>query len=139
MGGEIVHAGETHLLSLKQPVPHAPARVRRVHAADHGDFLHDRQHFKLADLHRHGVSVAVSHQAAARAVSGHAEAAGIVNDDEVGPAAFDEFGADARAGAGGDDRLAFAQDGAEPFNDIFAGVGVTLSGPGVGHGRSVAD
>jgi hypothetical protein len=42
-------------------------------------------------------------------VAHHAETAGIINDDEVGAAFFDEFRADARACAGGDDRLAFRE------------------------------
>ena len=116
-------------------MPHAPARVGRVHAANHRDLFHDRQDFKLADFHRHGVGVAVRHQAAGGAMAGHAEAAGVVNDDEVRPAAFDEFCADAGACARGDDRLAFFERGAEALDDLLARVGISFSSPGIWHGQ----
>ena len=134
MGGEIVHAGEAHVLDLKQPVPHAPAGIGGMHAADDRDFLHDRQHFELAYLHRHRIGVAVSHQTAGGAVAGHAKSARVVNDDQVGATAFDELGADTRAGAGGDDRLTSPECGAEAFDDFFAAIGVSFSGPGIRHG-----
>ena len=72
-----------------------------------------------------------------RAVAHHAEAAGVVDDDEVGAALLDELGADAGAGAGGDDRLAFRQRGVEAFADFLAGVGISFSSPGIGHGFEV--
>jgi len=65
-------------------------------------------------------------------VASHAEAARVVNDDQVGPAALDELGADAGAGAGGDDRLAFFQCGTQALDDFLAGVGISFSDPGVG-------
>ena len=134
VSGEIVHTGKAHGLHLEQPVPHAPARVGGVNAANDRDFLDDGEHFELADFHRHGVGVAVGHQAAGRAMAGHAKAAGVVDDDEIGAAALDEFGADARAGSGGDDRLAFPERCPEAFDDFFATVRVSFSGPGIGHG-----
>jgi hypothetical protein len=39
-------------------------------------------------------------------MSGHAKTARVVDDDEVGAAALDEFRADSGAGTGGYDRLA---------------------------------
>ena len=86
VGGKIVHAGEAHLLHLAEPVPHAAPGIGRVHAANHRHFLDDRQHLVFADLHGDRVRVAVGHHSAGRAVAHHAEAAGIVNDDEVGAA-----------------------------------------------------
>ena len=134
VGREVVDAREAHVLHLAQPVPHAAARVGGVDAADDGDFFDDGQHLVFADLHRDGVGVAVGHHAGRGAVASHAEAAGVVDDDQVGAAAFDELGADARAGAGGDDRLALGHRVTETGDDFGAGVGVSFSGPGVGHG-----
>ena len=110
VGGEIIHAGEPHGLHFAEPVPHAAPRIGGVHAADHGNLLYDGQHFVLADLHRDGVGVAVGHEAGGRAVTGHPEAAGVVNDQEVGAAFLDELGGDAGASPRRDDRFA-ARDG----------------------------
>ena len=77
--------------SLAQKVPHASTRVGTMHAADHGHFLDDGQHFEFADLHRDRIGIAIGHQAARRAVARHAKAARIVDDDQVGPALFDEL------------------------------------------------
>src|SRR5436309_11632902 len=132
--GKIIHAGEAHVLDLKQPVPHAPARVGGMHAADDGDFPDDGQDLELTDFHRHGVGIAVSHQTARGAVAGHAETSGIVNNDKIGPAAFDELGADAGAGAGGDDGLAFLKRCPKAFKDFFARVRISFSCPGIRHG-----
>jgi hypothetical protein len=98
-----------------------------------GHFLDHGQHFVFADLHGDGVGVAVGHHAAGGAVAHHAEAAGVVDDDEIRATALDEFGADAGAGAGGDDGVP-REGGAQAVDDFFAGVGVAFAGPGIGHG-----
>ena len=76
-------------------VPQTPAST--------GVSLHDRQH-----LARHvdddGVGVAVGHQPGEAAAAGHAEAARVVDDDQVDAAALGELGRDAGPGAGADDR-----------------------------------
>ena len=134
MGGKVVHAAETHLLDLAQPVPHAAAGIGGVDAADDGYFFDDRQHFVLTDLHGDGIGIAVGHHAAGGAMTHHAEAAGVVDDDEVGAALLDEFGADARASAGGDHGVAFLDGVHQALADFFAGVGISFAGPGIGHG-----
>ena len=74
----------------------------------------DRQHF-ARHFHDDGVRVAVRHQPGERPAAGHAIAARVVDDDEVDAARLFELGADARAGAAADDRLAafdaFAESG----------------------------
>ena len=82
-----------------------------VDAANHGHLLYDGQHLVLADFHGHGIGVAVGHQARSRAVARHPEAAGVVDDDQVDPALFEELRADAGASAGRDDRLASTERG----------------------------
>ena len=77
------------------------------------------QHLVFADLHGDGVGVAIGHQAGGRAVAHHAEAAGVIDDDEVRAALLDEFRADARARAGGDDRLAFLERVVEALDDFL--------------------
>jgi len=68
-------------------------------------------------------------------VSSHAKSSGIVDDDEVAATAFDELGADAGAGARGDDGVALRERGVEALAHFLARVGVSFSGPGVGHGE----
>ncbi len=135
VGGEVVYAAEAHIFDLKEPVPHATAGIAAMHAADNGSFFDDGQDFVFADFHGDGVGIAVSHEAGGGSASSHAETAGVVNDDEVSAAFFDEFGGDACAGAGGDDGLALLEGGAEAIDNFFAGVGISFSGPGIRHIR----
>ncbi len=102
-----------------------------------GHFLDHGQHFVFADLHGDGVGVAVGHHAGGRAVAHHAEAAGVVDDDEVGAALLDELGADARAGAGGDDGIALLDGAHQAVDDFFAGVGISFSSPGIRHSSAL--
>ena len=136
VGGEVVDAAETHGLDLTEPVPHPTAGVGGMNSADDGDFLHHREHLIFANLHGDGIGVSVGHQATGRAVSAHPESTGVVDDNQVGPAFFDEFGADASTSSGSNNRLAAAQGLMKPFDDFFAGVRVSFSGPRIGH-RSV--
>jgi hypothetical protein len=122
VGREVVHAGEAHFLHLAEPVPHAAARVGGVDAADDRNLLDDREHLVFADLHGDGVGVAVGHHAAGGAVTHHAEAAAVVDDDEVGAALLDELGADAGAGAGGDDGVALSSTRAEALDALLSRV-----------------
>ena len=108
VGGKLFTPEKPIVLDLQKPVPHAAARIGGMHAADDGNFLHDGQHFVFADLHGDGVGIAVGHHAAVEPWPAHAEAAGIVDDDQVRAALLDEFGADAGAGARGDDGLALS-------------------------------
>ena len=133
VGGEVVDAGEAHVFDFAEPVPHAAAGVGGVDAADDGDILDDREDFVFSDVHGDGIGVAIGHHACGGAVAHHAEAAGVVNDDEVGTAFFDEFGGDAGACAAGDDGLTFGEGGVEAVDNFLPCVGVSDSGPGVGH------
>ena len=81
VGWEVVNAGEAHVLHLAEPVPHAAARVGGVDAADDRDFFDDREYFVFADLHRDRVGVTVGHHAGGGTVTGHTEAAGVIDDD----------------------------------------------------------
>jgi hypothetical protein len=134
VGGEVVHAREAHFLDAAQPVPHAAAGIGGVDAADDRDLFDDGQDFVLADLHGDGIGISIGHEAAGAAVAHHAEAAAVVDDDQIGTAFFDELGADARACTGGDDRLALGAGGFETVHDFLLRVGVSDSGPGIGHG-----
>ena len=133
VGGEIVHAGETHLFHLAQPMPHATTGIGRMNAADNRAFFDDRQDFVFTDVHGDGIGVTVGHHAGGGAVAHHAEATAVVDDNEIGAAFFDELGADARAGSGCDNSVVFIERGLQAFANFFAGVGITDSGPGVGH------
>lgn len=95
MGGEVVDAGEAHVLYLFEEMPHASARVGGVDSADDGDFIDDGEDFEFSDFHGDGVGVAVCHHAGDGACASHAEASGCVDDDEVCAAFFDELCGDA--------------------------------------------
>jgi len=90
-----------------------------MHAADDRDLFDDGQHLILANLHGDGVGIAIGHEAAGRAVAHHAEAAAVIDDDQVRAAFLDELRADARARACGDDRLALRQRGFETIDDFL--------------------
>jgi hypothetical protein len=70
------------------------------------------------------------------AVTHHAKAPGIIDDDEVGPAALDELRTDASAGAGGNDGIALLHRRAQAIDDFFACVGISFSSPGIRHSSS---
>ena len=66
-------------------------------------------------------------------MAGHPKAAGVVDDDEVDAPLLQEFGTDARARAGGDDRPASPQRGLEPREHLGPRVGVSFARPGIRH------
>ena len=68
-------------------VPHTPAST--------GVFCDDRQHL-AGHVHDDLVGVAVGHHAAEAAAAGHAEAAGVVDDDQVDAAGLGALGATGR-------------------------------------------
>ena len=76
-------------------VPQTPAST--------GVSLDDGQHL-AGHVHDDRVGVAVGHQPGQRAAAGHAEAAGVVDDDQVDAAGLGALGREAGAGAGADDR-----------------------------------
>ena len=133
VGGEIVHATEAHVFDLAQPMPHAAAGIGGMDAADHGDFVDDGQHFKFTDLHGDGIRIAIRHETSGRAVTRHAVAAGIVNDDQIRAAFFNELRADARASSSGNDRFAFAKGVVQSIQHLRASVGISNSCPWVRH------
>ena len=82
-----------------------------IGAVDPGDnrrVLDHRQHF-ARHVHHDRIGIAIGHEPGERAATGHAEAAGIVDDDEIDAAGLLAFGGKARAGAAADDRLAPAR------------------------------
>jgi hypothetical protein len=133
MSGEIVDPGESHIFDLEQPMPHAAARIGGMDPTNNGDFFDNGKDFMFSDFHGDGIGIAVSHKAGGGAVTGHAEAAGIIYDNEIGPAAFNELGANARARAGRDDRFPLFKGDTEAFDDFFAGVRISFSSPRVWH------
>lgn len=70
---------------------------------------------------RVGIGIATRHQPGKRAVSGHAEAAEVVDDDQADAAGFLALGADAGASAAPDERPAFIDFLAEAFQDFGSG------------------
>jgi hypothetical protein len=66
-------------------------------------------------------------------VPGHAETAGVVNDDQVSTAAFNKLRADARSRSGCDDGLSIGQCGTKAFDYFFARIGIAPSSPGIWH------
>jgi NAD+--asparagine ADP-ribosyltransferase len=66
-------------------------------------------------------------------VTRHPEPAGIINDDQIRPATFDELGRDAGSGAGSDDGLSTVESVLKAVTNFLTRVGVTFSSPRVGH------
>src|SRR5207302_7885998 len=99
---------------------HDAERVRAADARQDGGVLHDRQHV-AGHLDDDLVGVAVGHHAAQAAAAGHAEAARVVDDDEVDAARLGALGADAGAGAAADDRPAGSDLSAQTLETLLAG------------------
>src|SRR5258708_2308383 len=104
-----------------------------MHSANHRRFLDYRQHFILADIHGDRIGVAVSHKPASGTMPGHPKPARVVDDEQVRATTLDELGADASAGARGDNGLPFAQRGMQSFDDFFAAIGVSFSSQWIWH------
>jgi hypothetical protein len=64
--------------------------------------------------------------------------AAVINDDEVGAAFFDEFRADTRPGARGDNRLALVERVIQTGDDFSTGVWVSFTCPFVWHGTGIS-
>ena len=133
VGGEIIHAGESHVDDLAEEVPHATARVGGVNAADDGDFFDDRKDFKFSDFHRDGIGIPIGHETGGRSGSGHAEATRVVDDDEISSAFFDELCGDSGACAGADDCFTSRQGVVKAFQHFFSSVGISDPGPWIWH------
>ena len=100
---EVLDAREADLLEVPQEDRHQPERIRAVDAGEDRDVLDDGQDFgRHVDDDR--IGVAVGHHPRQRAAPGHAVAARVVDDDQVGAAGLGALGREARAGAGSDDR-----------------------------------
>ena len=139
VGGKIIHAGESHILHLAEPVPHAAAGIGGVYSADHGDFLNDWQHLILADFHGDCIRVAVSHETRRGTVAHHAEAPAVVDNDEVSSTLLDKLCADPRARSGHDNRRPFRERIIQSFDDFFPCVGISFSCPLVWHVEKLDD
>ena len=136
---EIIYAGKAHFFYFQQMVPHSPARIGAVYAADHRNFFHHRQYFKFPDFHGYGIRIAIGHQARRRTVPRHSEAAGIVNNDQVGTAFFDEFGADARSGTRSNDRFSLIDSLLQTVSYFLSCIGFPLPVHGLGIRFSLID
>ena len=93
-----------------------------IGAADAGQdrgILNNREHLGR-HLNDDAIGVAVRHHAGERAAAGHAEAAGIVDNDQIGAAGFGELGRDAGAGAAADDGPARGLLGLQPGDDLLS-------------------
>src|SRR5581483_2245677 len=118
-GREALHAGEAERLQLIEEHIHVAEGIGAIDAGEHRRPGHDRQHL-CRHLHHDGVGIAVSHEAGERAASGHAIAAGIVDDDKVHAAVLFAFGRQPRAGAAADDRLAAGDHVVKSFQELSA-------------------
>src|SRR5205807_1608779 len=92
-------------LYLTQEQFHDTERVCAAHAGQHRGVFDDGKHL-AGHVHDDLVGIAIGHHAAEAAAPGHAEAARIVNDDQVNAAGLGALGADARARATTDNRFA---------------------------------
>ena len=85
------------------------------------------------NLHRHGISIAISHHPGRRAVASHPETSGIIHNHQIRPAAFNKFRTDAGASTGRNNGLPLRDRVPQALNHFGARVRVTFSSPGVWH------
>ena len=102
-GREVLHPGESGVAHLLEEHFHQPGRVGAAHTGQNRGVLNDGQNL-AGHLHYDGIGVAVGHAACKRAAPVHAEAAGVVNDQQVDAAGFLALGADTIACASSDYR-----------------------------------
>ena len=119
-GREVLHAVEALILQLGQVLLHDAERVGAADAGENRGVLHDGQHLG-AHLDDDLVRVAVGKQARERAAAGHAEAAGVVDDEDVGAAGLSRLRRDARAGADAEQDVALGEGLTETIEDFRAG------------------
>jgi len=117
-GGEVLDAGESHLLELLEEDGHQPEGIGAVDAGEHRRVLDDRQHLR-GHLDHDGVRVAVGKQAGQRAAACHAVAPRVVDDQQVGAARLGAFRRDARARAAADDGLPCSALGSQSLQRFF--------------------
>ena len=65
-------------------------------------------------------------------MTGHPEAAGIIDNDQIGTALFDKFGADPRPSPGGNDGLIGIEGSLQAIAHLLLGVGVSYPVHGFG-------
>jgi len=114
-----LHAAEADLFKLLEK---DVLEAEWVCAADTGQdryILHDREH-----LRRHfdddAIGVTVGHHTGKRAAAGHAETAGVVDDDKIGAAGFSKLGRNSGAGPAADNGPAGSLLGLEAGDDLLS-------------------
>src|SRR5579884_1344269 len=116
---EVLHTAEARRLDLAEEELHHTEGVRPTDAGQHWRVLHDRQDL-TGHVHDDAIGIPIGHHAAQAAPAGHAEAAGVIDDDQVDTACLGTLGTDAGAGAAADDRLARGHLTAEPLKTLVA-------------------
>ena len=119
-GREVLHAVEALVLQLGQVLLHDAERVGAADAGENRGVLHDGQHLG-AHLDDDLIRVAVGKQTRERAATGHAETAGVVDDEDVGAAGLSRLRRDARAGADAEQDVALGEGLTETIEDFRAG------------------
>lgn len=104
-------------LQLLEEAAHHAERVGAADAGQHRRVLDDRQHFG-AHLDHDLVRVAVRKQARQRPASRHAETAGIVDDEDVGPAGLGRLRRDAGTGTHAQQDVALGKGLPETVEDF---------------------
>ncbi len=119
-GGEVLHAGKTGPIDIAQEKLHHPEGISSADAGQHRRVPDDREH--LADhVHDNRIRVAIGEQPGQRTAAGHAEAARVIDDQQVDAAGFGKLGAQSGAGAAADDGLATLHLSAKAIEDFGAG------------------
>ena len=129
-----MHSGEARRLHFAQETARIPEWIGAADARKDRGLGHDRQNLP-GHFHDNGVGVAIRHATGQRPAAGHAETAAVVDDDEINPARFLAFGADAGAGSAADDGDACGDLPAKFVQDRRAGE-IGMEGHGM-EGRGV--
>src|SRR6185436_11100206 len=91
-GGKILHARESGGEHFGEKVRHAAKGVGAAHSREHGSMTDNPQDL-ARHFHRDRVGIAIGHHARQGATAGHAEAAGVVDHNQVDAAGLGHFSA----------------------------------------------
>ena len=117
--GKVLHAREPRRLHLFQEQRHQSKRIGPADTGQHGRLGRDRQDF-TRHVHHDGVRIAVGHHPSQRTSPPHAEAARVVDHNQVDPPRLLQLGGQPRPRPASNNRLTSGHLGSQSGEDVFA-------------------
>ena len=100
---------------------------------DYRDLFDDREDFKFANFHGDGIGISIGHEAGGGTGTSHAEASGVVDDDEVGSAFLNKLGGDACSCSSTNNGFAFGESVMKTLEHFVSCIGISDPGPWIRH------